>query len=179
MPEKLRLMLNSAEAQERLSTLGSDGLFTRPLKVTVTADDCRDKNRGHPLSCAISMAVRRILSDASYACSRHDGLTVTVSGHYLHFKVNRKASRAIQDFDEGKLKTPITLTFPLEGVSEVAKLTPERKQQINAARQKRAAEGRPDKTYSKRPPLRMRNVKAAKDELRAAIDKAKRDAEAA
>lgn len=150
----------------------------RTLKVVVTDDDCRRSNPGHPLSCAVSTAVRRMLPKASYVCTKHHGLTVTIGGRYLHFAQTNKGSQTIRAFDEQKIKPPTTLTFQLFGVSLVRKPNDpdKRKQQINEARKKRRAQNRADKNYDLNP-LRMRTAMSAKAEIRAAIARAKRGAE--
>lgn len=180
--EKLRWM-SEAELIDKLKKLPGDSSL-RTLNVVVTGEDCNNKKRGHPMSCAISSAVKRLLPQATYVCTKPNCLTITVDGRYLHFFMNDKAMACVEAFDQGRLKTPISLNFPLVSVDEVAKPSNERKEQINAARRKRVAEGRPDKPSNPLPPMRLRTVKFAKnkseaDELRAAIEKAKRDAEAA
>jgi hypothetical protein len=180
--EKLRYM-TEAELIDQLKKLPGDSSL-RTLNVTVTGQDCDDRKRGHPLSCAISTAVKRMLPQATRACTKPNCLTVTVDGRYLHFFMNDKAMACVEAFDQGRLKTPMNLSFPLVSVAEVPKASNERKEQINAARRKRIEEGRPDKPSKPLPPMRLRTVKYTKavteaDELRAAIEKAKRDAKAA
>jgi hypothetical protein len=180
--EKLRWM-SEAELIDQLKKMAGDSSL-RTLNVSVTGADCDDKKRGHPMSCAISTAVKRMLPQATRVCTKPNCLTVTVDGRYLHFFINDKSSQAIEAFDQGRLKTPVNLTFPLVSVGDVEKQSNERKEQINEARRRRAEEGRPDKPSKPLPPMRLRTVKfskdkAKKDEIRAAIEKAKRDAEAA
>lgn len=180
--EKLRWM-SEAELIDQLKKMAGDSSL-RTLNVNVTGADCNEKGRGHPMSCAVSTAVKRMLPQATYVCTKPNCLTVTVDGRYLHFFINDKAAQAIEAFDQGRLRTPVNLSFPLVSVGEVQKSSNERKERINAARRKRAEEGRPDKPSKPLPPMRLRTVKFAKnkneaDELRAAIEKAKRGAEAA
>ena len=111
------------------------------------------------MSCAVSTAIRRMMPEASYVCTKHNGLTVTINGRYLHFAQSNKGSQAIRAFDEKKVRPP-PLTFVLFNVRLVPKQSNERKEQINEARRKRAAEGRPDKTYVG-DPLRLRTAKSA------------------
>lgn len=174
--EKLRWM-RETDLIDQLAHMPGDSPL-RKLKVEVTEDDCRNGNPGHPMSCAISVALRRAFPEATYACTRHDNLTVTIARRYLHFHISRKASGFIDRFDQGAAK-PTMLELRLVDVKRVKTQSEERKAAINIARKKRAEEGRPDKTYYS-DPLRMRTTKSAKEkakaQLKAAIERAKRDA---
>jgi hypothetical protein len=150
--------MTEEELIEQLKALPMDSSL-RMLKVAVTDDDCERSRPGHPTSCAVSTAVRRMLPKASYVCTKHHGLTVTINGRYLHFAQSNKGSQAIRAFDERKVRPP-ALTFTLFNVRPVPKQSKERKEQINEARRKRAAEGRPDKIYIGEP-LRLRIAKTA------------------
>jgi hypothetical protein len=178
--EKLKWMSDTDLIDQLASAPGNSP--NRKIKVAVTEQDCKDANPGRPLSCAISLAVRRAFPTATYACTRRNRMTITIAHRYLHFEVNDKSDRFIDRLDQLLEPDPTTLHFQLIDVRKVPRQSPERKAQINAARRKRAEEGRPDQTY-RSDPLRMRTTKTAKEkarvELRAAIEKAKRDAEAA
>jgi hypothetical protein len=140
-------------------------MIGKTLKVAPTDEDCERSNPGRPMSCAVSTAVRRMFPAASFVCTKHNCLTVTINGRYLHFALSNKGSRAIDDFDARGTKPP-PLSFTLFDVRPITQISDTRKQQINAARQKRVAEGRPDKTY-RSDPLRMRTTKLAKAAPRA------------
>jgi hypothetical protein len=174
--EKLRWMRETDLIDQLAAKPGNSPI--RKLIVEVTEDDCRKGNPGHPMSCAISVALRRAFPEATYACTRHDNLTVTIARRYLHFHMSRKASGFIDRFDQGAAE-PTVLELHLVDVKKVKQQSEERKVQINVARDRRAQEGRPDKTYYS-DPLRMRTTKSAKEkakaELRLAIDRAKRAA---
>jgi hypothetical protein len=151
--------MSSEELIAQLKNLPMDSSL-RVLKVAVTNDDCERSNPGRPTSCAVSTAVRRMLPKASYVCTKHHGLTVTIAGSYLHFAQSNKGSQAIRAFDEKKARPP-ALTFTLFHIKRVPKQSNERKEQINEARRRRAAEGRPDKIYEGEP-LRLRTAKIAR-----------------
>jgi hypothetical protein len=152
---------------------------SRRIKVQVTAQDCKDANPGRPMSCAISLAMRRAFPTSTYACTRRNRLTVTIARRYLHFEVNDKSDRFIDRLDQLMRPDPTILNFLLVDVKKVKTQSEERKAKINVARKTRAEEGRPDKTYHS-DPLRMRTTKSAKEkakaQLRAAIERAKRAA---
>jgi hypothetical protein len=171
--EKLRWMSEQELIDQLASMPGNSPL--RRLRVEVTKDDCKHSNPGHPLSCAISVAMRRVLPTASFVCTRHNRMTVTIGKRYLHFEVNDRSSNFIKRFDELVEVSPAILTFRLVDVGKVKQHSPERKAQINAARNKRREEGRPDKAYHSAP-LRLRTTKSAKAEIKAAIERAKRGA---
>lgn len=130
----------------------------RMLTVKVMNEDCHDDARGHPTKCAVSTALRRILPKATYACTKHNGVTITINGHYFHFAQSNKGSHTIDDFDRRRFK-PTALLLQLTDIRPVSKATNERKEQINEARRRRAKEGRPDKTYTG-DPLRLRTAKS-------------------
>jgi hypothetical protein len=175
--EKLKWMSDQDRIDQLVSTPGNSPL--RRIKVSVTEQDCKDANPGRPMSCAISLAIRRAFPTATYACTRRNRMTVTVARRYLHFEVNDRSDRFIDRLDQLMEPDPTTLHFHLIDVKKVKQQSDERKAQINVARAKRRGEGRPDKTYHS-DPLRMRTTKTAKEkakaELRAAIERAKRAA---
>jgi hypothetical protein len=175
--QKLHWMSETDLIDQLAITPGNSPL--RRIEVAVTEKDCKDANPGRPMSCAISLAMRRAFPAASYACTRRNRLTVTIAKRYLHFEVNDKSDRFIDQLDQLREPNPTTLHFHLVEVKKVAQHSPERKAQINEARNKRRADGRPDKDYNGNP-LRMRTMKSAKDKakahLRAAIERAKRNA---
>jgi hypothetical protein len=155
---KLADYMSDLELIEQLKELPLSSPL-RMLTVKVTNDDCHDEARGHPTKCAVSTALRRILPKATYACTKHNGVTITINSYYCHFAQSNKGSHTIDDFDQRRFK-PTALMLQLTDIRAVQKASSERKEQINEARRKRASEGRPDKTY-KGDPLRMRMAKSA------------------
>lgn len=145
---------------DQLSHLPGDDP-ARKIAVYVSAEDCKNGRPGHPMSCAISLALRRMFPEASYACTTKTGITVTIARRYLHFHLDRKTAHFIERFDRLKEPQPGTLALQLVDVKKVEQATEARKAQINEARNKRRAEGRPDRAYTGAPE-RLRIMMEAK-----------------
>jgi hypothetical protein len=137
------------------------GSKLRQIRIAPTDEDCAHSRQGRPTLCAISTALRRMLgSQATFVCTKPNRITVTVSKHYLHFELPNEGPDAIFNYDAYGTKPP-PLTYTLGEIRDVVQASEDRKKQINAARNKRRAQGKPDKTYRQHGgmPLRLRTSK--------------------
>lgn len=123
--------------------------------------------------CMVRMAIKQMFPDASVWV---DGqiIRIRLDGVIHTMQTPAKAWSGICAYDVGLQVKPFTLRLKVIGV-KLSRAVPEhRKAQINAARNKRAAEGRPDKKY-----YRVAGRQVTRREWGHIRDKVKADIEAA
>jgi hypothetical protein len=107
--------------------------------------ECRDPNK-----CMIKLAVAEAIGiPHGYIKVDARGIKITRRKDYREAAfVPEQAYKAMLAFDQGQPVEPFTMTLEFHKTTRVYKNTDERRQQINAARRQRKAEGKPDRTYS-------------------------------
>lgn len=126
------------------------------LKITVTPEDAREAVCGSPTQCTIAKALKRQLPQAEYIKVHANRITITADDYYHHYSMPNAGLKIVAETDAGvfRLTNNIKLGLYLQGApTKKVRHTPERQVRINTTRAKRAAEGRPDKTYAPNPRL--------------------------
>lgn len=130
-------------------------ITTMKLKVHTIQFDIDDGECRIATKCMERVAVARALTLAFPKVSPHtfrvrvDAGTIkfNVDGYRWEAKTPNVAKKALIRFDMNLPVEPHSYTLTAVRKSKIVKLTLERQLQINAAREQRIAEGRPDKSY--------------------------------
>jgi len=125
--------------------------FPTNITVHVTQQDIDDAECGNPNKCAIKLAVKRSL-DMSHGYIHVDagGVSITRRPDYREkADLPRRMRNWIVAFDrhlEYGRPAPSPTSFPLH-FRKTSPIIKRDTEQVNAARRKRVAEGRPDRRY--------------------------------
>jgi hypothetical protein len=106
--------------------------------------ECRDPNK-----CMIKLAVAQAIG-VPHAYIKVDarGIRITRRKDFREAAFMPMAAvKAMLAFDRREAVEPFTVKLEFHKTTRVAKTSPERRKQVNAARAQRKAEGRPDKSY--------------------------------
>jgi hypothetical protein len=131
------------KAQRRQKTLPA------ALILRVINADLKDAVCGSPTKCALANAIRRTITGPPPTFVKVKENRVTISWHQMlhHYGVTDHALRLVAKNDDGSLSLAPTEThtirLPLNRVrSAFVNLSPERREQIKASNEARAASGR-------------------------------------
>lgn len=139
-----------------MKTIKTKTVHTMRVAVSVTKSDIVDGECRIASLCMQKMAIARAVQSMFPNEPAHK-LHVRVDGGHIKFNVAgyrwkgdtpAAAKKALIDFDREVEVRPHKYTFTATRKGKVVAMPRERQIQINVARDKRKAEGRPDKTYN-------------------------------
>src|SRR6516164_8959831 len=125
------------------------------FKVQVKTSDIEEGECRKPSKCMEKLAVERALKELfphekqNHRVRVHAGATTfNAKGYRWHAIQHRIDKSALIKFDKKQAVEPHSYTLEAQRKSKLVKATPTRRRQINAARKRRIAAGRPDKRYT-------------------------------
>jgi hypothetical protein len=123
--------------------------LNKKITVAVRREHIDEGKCGDPNHCMIKLAVADAIGIANgYVRVDATGVSITRRKDYRERAfLPKPALRAMLEFDRKKEVEPFTINLTFLPTTRVAKTSPERRAQVNAARAQRKAEGRPDKKY--------------------------------
>lgn len=122
----------------------------KTVMINVTAHDIEEGKCRDPNKCMIKLAVARAI-DIPHGYIKVDatGVSITRRTDYREKAfLTHNALINMLRFDQKQQVKPFKFKLVFHKTSKVYKASEQRKAQVNAARHKRKAEGRPDKKYN-------------------------------
>ena len=122
----------------------------KEVTISVTQHDIDEGKCKNPNKCMIKLAVARAINiPHGYIKVDATGISITRRNDYREKSfLSHNAIVNMLRFDQNKEVRPFRFKAVFHKTSKVYKASDHRQKQVNAARKKRIAEGRPDKKYN-------------------------------